>query len=115
MVTHHGQPALTTLKAEFVKFYKQETGEDIVLFGFEDSAKKKRPDFVLSNQDQVIEIIEIKRPKHALQNAELDRIVKYHDVMESFLSKKGHEEFLKLFKGFHITLVCDEIGLTGSS
>ena len=34
--------------------------------------------------------------------------------MESFLSKKGHEEFLKLFKGFHITLVCDEIGLTGS-
>ena len=57
--------ALTTLKAEFVKFYKQETGDDIVLFGFEDSAKKKRPDFVLSNQDQVIEIIEIKRPKPA--------------------------------------------------
>jgi len=105
---------LTTLKEEFAKFYKQQTGNDIVLYGFGSAAAKKRPDFVLSNQDQMIEIIEIKKPQHSLQNAELDRIVKYHDVMEEFLTKKGHEEFLKLFKGFHITLVSDEIGLTGS-
>ncbi len=107
--------ALTTLKAEFVKFYKEQTGKDIVLFGFDTAVQKKRPDFVLSNQDQVIQIIEIKKPKHALQNAELDRIIDYHDVMQDFLNKKGHEEFLKLFSGgFHITLVCDEIGLKGA-
>jgi hypothetical protein len=106
--------ALTTLKKEFVKYYKQETGNDIVLFGFDDTAKKKRPDFVLSNQDQLIQIIEIKKPKHSLQNAEVDRIVVYHDVMEEFLNKKGHEEFLKLFNNFHITLVCDGLSLTGA-
>lgn len=105
---------LSTLKTEFIKFYKIETGADIVLSGFDATASLKRPDFVLSNQDQVIEIIEIKKPHHSLGNAELDRIVKYHDVMEEFLSKKGHEDFLKLFNGFHITLVCDDIGLTGS-
>jgi hypothetical protein len=105
---------LTTLKTEFVKFYKEQTGEDITLYGFDTASRKKRPDFVLSNQDQVIEIIEIKRPKYSLQNGDLDRIVKYHNVMEEFLNKKGHEEFLKLFNAFHITLVCDGIGLTGS-
>jgi hypothetical protein len=105
---------LTTMKAEFVKFYKKETGDEIVLSGFDPTSSRKRPDFVLSNQDQVIEIIEIKKPHHALGNKELDRIVKYHDVMEEFLRKKGHEDFLKLFSNFHITLVCDEIGLTGS-
>ena len=38
---------LTTLKAEFVKFYKQETGNDIVLSGFDATSALKRPDFVL--------------------------------------------------------------------
>ena len=106
--------ALTTLKAEFAKFYKEQTGDDLVLFGFETSHTAKRPDFVLSNQDQVIQIIEIKRPKHSLENTELDRMIVYHDVMVEFLNKKGHEEFLKLFNGFHITLVCDDIRLKGA-
>jgi hypothetical protein len=102
------------LREEFAKFYKKQTGKDIILSDFGSSAARKRPDFVLSNQDQMIEIIEIKKPKHSLQKTELDRIVEYHDVMQEFLDKKGHEDFLKLFKGFHITLVCDEIGLTGA-
>ena len=105
---------LSTLKSEFVKFYKKETGTEIVLSGFDSTSALKRPDFVLSNQDQVIEIIEIKKPHHALQNTELDRIVKYADVMRDFLSKKGHEEFLKVFSSFHITLVCDELALKGT-
>ncbi len=105
---------LATLKKEFVKFYKANTGEDIVLYGFTPAASNKRPDFVLTNQDRKIEIIEIKKPHHALQNAEMDRIVTYHNEMQAFLKKKGHEEFLKVFEDFHITLVCDDLALKGS-
>lgn len=69
-----------TLKTEFAKFYKQQTKQDLNLEGFPD--KNKRADFVMSNQDQVIEIVEIKRPKHALQNEEMERINKYVDLMD---------------------------------
>jgi hypothetical protein len=105
---------LMTLKKEFVKFYKERTGDDIVLYGFTPTASNKRPDFVLTSQDKDIEIIEIKKPHHALQNTEMDRIVTYHNEMEAFLHKKGHEEFLNVFDTFHITLVCDDLALKGS-
>ncbi len=100
-----------TLKAEFAKFYKQQTKQDLNLEGFPD--KNKRADFVMSNQDQVIEIVEIKRPKHALQNEEMERINKYVDLMDEFLNLDGNEDFKKLFPKFHVTLVCDELGLSG--
>jgi len=51
-----------TLRDEFVKFYKKETREDIILSDFSDSSK--RADFVLSNQDNTLQLVEIKRPGH---------------------------------------------------
>jgi hypothetical protein len=104
--------SLTSLKIEFEKFYKSETGEDLVLSDFEKTAR--RPDFVLSSQDFGLQIIEIKRPSHTLQNAEWERIQVYIDLMDKFLNLPGHEEFKRIFKGFTVTVVCDEIGLSGS-
>ena len=104
--------SLTSLKIEFAKFYKNETGEDLVLSDFENTAR--RPDFVLSSQDFGLQIIEIKRPSHTLQNTEWDRIQVYIDLMDRFLNLPGHEEFKRIFKGFTVTVVCDEIGLSGS-
>jgi hypothetical protein len=60
----------TTLKKEFQKFFKEETGDDIVLDEFDAVGSSKRPDFVLSNQDTLIQIIEIKKPNHGLKNDE---------------------------------------------
>lgn len=105
--------SFTTLKKEFQKFYKQQTGDDIVLADFDTAKLKKRPDFVLSNQDTIVQIIEIKKPAHALENAEMERMQTYHDQMEAFLKKKGNEDFCKLFNDFHITLVCDDLKLSG--
>lgn len=101
-----------TLRAEFMKFYKKHTGQDLVLHDFSDSTK--RADFVLSSQDDAVQLIEIKRPHHRLANDEMDRIVKYHDLMRGFLEEEGNQEFAKAFPKFHITLVCDGIALTGS-
>jgi hypothetical protein len=100
-----------TLKEEFKKFYKERTGQDLELERF--SEPGKRADFVMSNQDQVIEIVEIKRPHHTLTNEEMERINKYVDLMDEFLSLPGNKDFKDLFPHFHVTLVCDKIGLTG--
>jgi len=101
-----------TLREEFKKFYKKKIGVDLNLDGFGDSSK--RADFVMSNQEQSIEIIEIKRPSHALQNDEMDRISKYAELMEEFLNLQGNHEFKEKFPRFRITLVCDGLGLSGS-
>ena len=101
-----------TLRKEFAKFYKKETGEVLVLDNF--AGAKKRADFVLSSQDETIQIIEIKRPHHKLINAEMDRIVRYFQLMQQFLSEKGNEAFAKKFPDYHITLICDGIALSGT-
>ena len=101
---------LQRLRSEFAEHYRRETGEEIELANFEHP--KRRPDFVLSSQDGIAQIIEIKKPRHPLSNAEMERIVAYHDCMESFLRENA--EFRKRIQDFHITLVCDDVALSGS-
>lgn len=99
-----------TLRKELAIFYKQRKKSDLALEPF--SNPKKRADFVLQSQDNMLRIIEIKRPKHALENEEMDRIVVYHDLMRDFLA--ANKAFRTLFPKFEITLVCDELNLDGS-
>ena len=103
---------LSSLRKEFEAYYEQETGEQIQLSDFGDP--RKRPDFVLSSQDGKAQIVEIKRPRHALKNDEMERIVAYHDLMESFLNDANNAKFREFFHGFHITLVCDKLAMSGS-
>jgi hypothetical protein len=100
-----------TLRTEFAKFYKKKTKSDLNLDNFSDP--KKRVDFVLSSQDAAIQMIEIKKPAHALQNDEMERIQKYIDLMDEFLNMDGHSDFKKAFPEYHVTVVCDKISLTG--
>ena len=101
---------LQRLRQEFASHYLRETGKRIDLGNFEHPSR--RPDFVLSSQDGIAQIIEIKRPNHRLTNAEMERIVAYHDCMESFLAENA--EFRRRIQDFHITLVCDDLALSGS-
>ena len=101
-----------TLRREFEKYYSKKTGDAIFLSDFE--SPNRRPDFVLSSQEGIAQIIEIKKPGHSLENEEMDRIVSYHDNVRSFLQEEGNQKIGKFFRDFHITLVCDEISLTGS-
>lgn len=100
-----------TLKGEFAKFFRERTGQELILGDFSDPSK--RADFVLSSQDDVIQIIEIKRPDHALDNDEMERVNKYYELMRDFLNAPGNEEFKRKFPNFHITLVCDHLNLSG--
>lgn len=104
--------AFSTLRREFERFYKQKTGEEISLGDFSETGK--RPDFVLSSQDNGLQIIEIKRPMHKLTNDEMDRIISYNNAMDEFLNDPAHAEFKSIFLSFHITLVCDDLSLNGA-
>ncbi len=102
--------SLNRLRKEFEKYYEKKTGQIISLSDFQNP--RREPDFVLSSQDGVAQIVEIKRPGHALKNKDMDRIVKYHDCMQSFLMDDRNVDFQKFFHDFHITLVCEKLALT---
>ena len=102
----------SSLRREFEKYYEGKTGQPISLSDFQETGK--RPDFVLSNQESTVQIIEIKKPHHRLSNPEMDRIVSYYENMEAFLDDPGHTKFRKHFVDFHVTVVCDSLGLRGA-
>lgn len=104
--------AFTTLRREFEKFYKERTGQELTLGDFQET--QKRPDFVLSSQDNGLQIIEIKKPAHKLTNGEMDRIITYHDEVDAFLNSSANAEFREIFRHFQITLVCDSLSLSGA-
>lgn len=102
----------TTLRKEFEKFYKKNTGKDIYLGDF--TAGGKRPDFVLSSQDTFLQIIEIKRPHYKVTDAEMDRIILYDEQMDEFLNDPKHADFKTVAAGHRITLVSDGLSLHGA-
>ena len=105
--------SLNNLRKSFEIYYHKKTGREISLSNFNDPTK--RPDFVLTSQDGIVQIVEIKKPGHSLKNNEMDRIVSYHDNMRFFLDDPSNEELRRHYGDFRITLVCDEIALTGTA
>lgn len=101
-----------TLKREFATYYEMKTGIKINLDDFSDPSK--RPDFVLTNLEEGIEIVEIKKPHHKLTNDEMDRLITYHNQMKNFLNEPGNDKFKQMFPRYHITLVCDGLNLEGA-
>ena len=105
--------SFTRLKRELKIFYKQRTGTEITLDLNDVQGMNKRPDFILSSQDNSLQLIEIKKPGHLLSNEEMNRIVQYRDIMEAFFDDPAQSEFQNIFGRFYITLVCDGLNLTG--
>ena len=105
---------LSTLRIEFEKYLNQGIEEDdqkVNLTNFENP--QKRPDFVLTAQEGIVQIVEIKRPDHKLTNDEMDRINDYHAQMIDFLDVPGNKELVKPFEKVHTTVVCNDLNLTG--
>jgi hypothetical protein len=71
--------------------------------------EKRRPDFIMLHIERNVEIVEIKRPQHALTDKEFDRLLGYYDSLSKFLEL--NPEFKAIFPKPHITLVCDKLDL----
>ena len=105
--------SFSTLKRELEGVYKKIYGENFSLGDFLET--NRRPDFILSSQDNGLQIIEIKRPGRGLTNEEMERIVEYYDILADFLEDPANQEFREAFRRHHITLVCDSADkLSGS-
>ena len=102
--------SLSSLRKEFEEYYRRVRGKRIHLSDF--SRPRKRPDFVLSTQEGTAQIVEIKRPQHALTDLEMERIIDYDECMQSFFNDPVNADFKRYFNGFHITLVCDDLKLS---
>ncbi len=100
---------LGRLRKEFERYYNESEKANITLVDFPEPGR--RPDFVLFGQNKIVQIVEIKRPGHTLTNGEMDRIVSYYRCMESFLDEPGNRGFRGQFDDFHITVICDKLGL----
>ena len=94
--------SLNSLRAAFQTWYRRTHGTDIVTTSL-DSAT--RPDFVMLSHAGSVEIVELKRPGHALDDDEYDRAFGYYYRIGEFL--RHNPELHKSFPRVRLTIVCD--------
>jgi len=99
-----------SLRERFEEWYFERYGVRIVTTTETDSPK--RPDFVMAHFGRNIEIVEIKRKNHRLENEEFDRIRDYYERMEQFLDARP--VFKEHFDRVHVVLICDGLNLSGA-
>lgn len=83
---------------------------EVELRGF--SQPMRRPDFVLSSQGKMVQVVEIKKPQHKLTDDEMKRITVYRNEINAFLNDPANSRLRQYYDSFHITLVCDGIALS---
>lgn len=95
----------------FEAWYEKKTGQKIIT-KVDKKNLSKRPDFVMMHVERKIEIVEIKKPGHKFDNTEFDRLHVYVEKMKEFIEK--NKTLAESFPTFHITLICDDVKLSGS-
>jgi hypothetical protein len=99
--------ALKTFKSLFEDFYKDRTGNKVVLAI---SMEDKRPDFTLVSLGHRLYVVEIKRPKYAFADSDAERLVNYIEVFDEFFTE--HDSVRDEFpQGYQIILIVDSLGL----
>ena len=100
--------SLSSTRSNFESWYHANYGQEISASAIENP--NKQPDFVLLNHLGRLEIIEIKRPQHALTDQELNRAFNYLTAVKKFINDTT--EVRSLFPDVKLTLVCDALKLS---
>ena len=98
---------LGTLRETFEHWYATQYGKEILTSPIE--SRSRRPDFVMYNHRGRIEIIEIKRPAHALADDEYERAMHYLDAVTRFIS--DNPDAGRGVSDVRLTIVCDRLNL----
>jgi hypothetical protein len=96
-----------SFREKFEKWYEEKYKEKISTTTVEGS--DERPDFIMLHIGRNIEIVEIKKKGHRLENDEFVRFQGYYDRVEEYLGK--NPTFKEQFPRSHITLICDGLNL----
>jgi len=100
-----------SLRSAFERWYYNEYGEEI-LTTTSGKGEKKRPDFVMLHIGRKVEIVEIKKPGHSLEDEEFDRLREYIERLQQFLN--DNPTFKLDFPETHVTLICDKLNLSAT-
>jgi hypothetical protein len=99
------------MRLAFERWWQSEFEESITTSAFTPQGdERKRPDFIMLHIGGNVEIVEIKRPEHALTDEEFERLHRYYRNVGEFLN--AHEDFQAVFPKAHVTLVCDKLNLS---
>ncbi len=99
--------SLASTRANFQNWYLANYNEQIVTSAIDEPNKK--PDFVMLNHEGRLEVIEIKRPQHALANEEFERAFGYLTAVRNFISDTAAVK--ASFPEARLTIVCDSLNL----
>ena len=99
--------SLASTRANFQSWYMANYGEHIVTSSIDNP--NKQPDFVMLNHEGRLEIIEIKRPQHALADDEFDRAFGYLTAVRKFIIDTAVVR--ASFPEARLTIVCDSLNL----
>lgn len=98
---------LRTFRDRFVEFYEKKHGTrlDIAI-----SYETKKPDFTAVQHGRKLRIVELKKPGHAFDVADYDRLQNYVVALQEFfaVNKELEQEFPD---GWHIDLIADSVRL----
>ncbi len=95
-----------TLRSAFETWYRDQHGTEITTTTL---SGLQRPDFVMMHVGRGVEIVEIKRPRHALIDEEFERLRSYIGALDRFL--EANPNFKEDFPKVHATLICDSLRL----
>ena len=76
---------LSSLRTAFQGWYHRTVGTEVVTSAIE--SPKRQPDFVMLNYEGRIEVVEIKKPGHALTDKEYQRAYNYLQAINRFLRR----------------------------
>ena len=100
--------SLASTRANFESWYFAKYGREISTSAI--GNPRKEPDFVMLNNRGSLEVIEIKRPRHALTDAEFGRAFDYLEALREFINDST--EVRELFPEARLTIVCDSLNLS---
>lgn len=99
--------SLSSTRSSFESWYQANYGREVVTSAID--RPSKQPDFVMLNHEGCLEVIEIKRPQHAMTDGEFDRAFGYLQAVESFIDK--NEAVRSIYPYARLTIVCDKLRL----
>lgn len=101
--------SISSFAKAFRKFYKDRTGEDLVI-DIGGDLKGKRPDFTAVDIGRTLYIVEIKASGHRFNDADWVRLANYLVYFNDFFEEHGtfNEEFQN---GYQVVLVADGVNI----
>ncbi len=98
---------LKEFEEQLNNYFIKASGGNQETYSFPDELKGKRPDFVFLSQEDIVEIIEIKKALSTFKDDDFKRLHNYYEAFKTFF-KNDYRKHAH-FKKFKIYLICENV------